>query len=210
MAAFERLGVGVWFDPDPADPASVRYLLVGLGEPDRTGDSDGDGIVDGEELALRATLPALDACAADSDDDTLPDGAEIAAGTSPVDGDTDGDGLSDATDPDPLVPESSIDELAGDVRDAANGVLELPEVEFDAPNSHAQRGRRNALANRLQAAANEIEAGDLEEALAILRHVVELLDGDSSPPDMMEDGPAKEAPRAAIEALIAQLEAQLP
>ena len=207
MAAFETLGFGIWFTPMDGRPE--RYMVVGSGEPDRTVDSDGDGIIDGEELALRATLPGLDACDADSDDDSLPDGAEIAGGTNPTSGDTDNDGLPDATDPEPTDPASSIDEIAEDVRDAAAGVLDIPEGEFDAPNANAQRGRRNALANRLQAAAGQIEDGNLEEALAILRHVRELLDGDGSPPDVMDDGPAKDALRAEVDALIALVESQL-
>jgi hypothetical protein len=208
MAAFELLGLGIWFTP--LDGRPERYMLFGNGVPDRSVDSDGDGVSDGEELALRATLPGLDGCDADSDDDGLPAGAELGAGTSPVSPDTDGDGLPDATDPEPTVPESTIDDVAEDVRDAAAGVIAIPEGEFDAPNANAQRGRRNALSNRLHAAANEIEAGNLEEALDILRHVRELLDGDPSPPDVMDDGPAKDALRTEIDALIALVESQLP
>lgn len=205
LAAFEELRVTIHF----VDGSLTYYTLWSYGTPDRTIDSDGDGIIDGEELALRATLPALDPCDRDSDDDTLTDGSELAAGTSPVAADTDGDGLGDGVDPAPLIPAMTVDGLADTVRATANGVLEIPEAAFTGPNAHAERGRRNALANRLQAAANHIADGDLAEALAILRHVRELLDGLSSPPDVMEDGAAKDDLRDEIDALIAALEAAL-
>ena len=88
------------------------------------------------------------------------------------------------------------------------GVLDIPEAAFERANANADRGRRNALSNRLQAAANQIAAGNFEEALAILEHVLDLLDGDPSPPDVMEDGPEKNALRAEVERLIALMGAR--
>lgn len=205
LAAWPALKFGIWF----SDGSPTRYLLTGYGTPDRSIDSDGDGIVDGEELVLRDTLPALDPCDPDSDDDGLPDGGELAAGTSPVSADTDGDGMNDAVDPDPLVPQDPVGQLAERVQEAAADVLAVPEAAFAGPNAQAERGRRNALANRLQEAANAIATGDLEEALAILYHVRDLLDGLPSPPDVMDDGPAKDDLRAEVDALIALVESQL-
>ena len=59
-------------------------------------DSDNDGLTDGEEVAL-----GTDATDADSDNDGQTDGAEVTAGTDATDAtdlfvDTDGDGISDA------------------------------------------------------------------------------------------------------------------
>ena len=58
---------------------------------------------------------------------------------------------------------------------------------FDAPNDNARRGRRNALSNRLIAAANAVRAGDILGAIDILESVLLRLDGDPSPPDWMVD-----------------------
>ena len=154
----------------------VFYFVNGVGAPDRTIDSDGD---------------------------TLSDGAEITLGTDACRIDTDGDGLADNVDPNPLVPSLSNSQLAERVRGSALGVLDTPEGAFAGPNGNAQRGRRNALANRLQAAANEIEAGNLEEGLQILLNVRRLVDGDPTPPDVLVPGPERDALRAQIDALIA-------
>ncbi len=53
-------------------------------------DSDGDGVLDGAEVA-----GGTDPLNADSDSDGLTDGAEIALGTDPTSADSDGDGVSD-------------------------------------------------------------------------------------------------------------------
>jgi hypothetical protein len=163
-------------------PDTVLYQLRGVGTPDRSIDSDGDG---------------------------LSDGTELGSGTNPCNADTDGDGLNDGLDPNPLIPQTSTDVLAGAVRDTATGVLEIPEGSFAGPNANAQRGRRNALANQLQSAANAIESRNLEEALSILEHVLDRLDGDPVPPDAMEDGPAKDALRQEVEALLALVRAEV-
>ena len=190
------------------DPVSrIVYQLRTQGTPDRSIDSDGDTITDGVEL-LHA---CIDACAGDTDadGDGVLDRVEVAAlGSDPCSEDTDGDGMADGVDPDPTVPGVSSDVLVQVVRETAVEVLAVAEAAFEGPNANAERGRRNALSNRLQAAANQIAAGNFEEALAILEHVLDLLDGDPSPPDVMEDGPAKDALRAEVERLIALIEAR--
>jgi hypothetical protein len=163
-------------------PDSILYQLRGYGTPDRSIDSDADA---------------------------LSDGTELASGTNPCNADTDGDGLNDGVDPNPLAPPSGTEVLADAARTAATRVLEIPESSFEAPNANAQRGRRNALANQLQSAANAIEAGNLEEALSILEHVLARLDDDPAPPDVMEDGIAKDALRQEVETLIALVRAEL-
>jgi hypothetical protein len=163
-------------------PGQVLYQLRGYGTPDRSIDSDAD---------------------------TLSDGTELASGSSPCDADTDGDGLSDGVDPNPLVPRSGTEGLADAARTTAIGVLGIPENSFDAPNANAQRGRRNALANQLQSAANAIETGNLEEALSILEQVLARLDGDPAPPDVMEASAAKDALRQEVATLIVLVRAEL-
>jgi hypothetical protein len=163
-------------------PGEILYQLRGFGFPDRS---------------------------VDSDRDALSDGIELGSGSNPCHPDTDGDGLNDGVDPNPLVPRSSTDALADAVRTSATGVIDIPESSFAGPNEHAQRGRRNSLANQLQSAANAIEEGNLEDALSILEHVLDRLDGNPAPPDVMEDGPAKDALREEVERLIALVRAGL-
>ncbi len=61
-----------------------------------TADTDGDGLVNSEELQW-----GTDPNNRDTDGDTLLDGEEVAMGTSPISKDTDGDGSQDNVDPDP-------------------------------------------------------------------------------------------------------------
>ena len=60
-------------------------------------DTDGDGLLDGEEVRQYGTDPRN----RDTDGDTLSDGTEAAGCTSPINPDTDGDGIPDNQDPDP-------------------------------------------------------------------------------------------------------------
>ncbi len=106
-----------------------------LGTDPAAGDTDGDGLVDIDELNIYATDP-LDP---DSDDDGALDGDEAGVGTDPVAGDTDGDGLGDAdetaTGTDPLVPDSDGDGvLDGD--EVAQGTD--PLVAPEAPTATAE------------------------------------------------------------------------
>ena len=61
-------------------------------------DTDGDGILDGEETVPGTDGYVTDPLDADTDDDGLSDGEETAVyGTDPSNADTDGDGLQDGT-----------------------------------------------------------------------------------------------------------------
>ncbi|MEA2583080.1 MAG: hypothetical protein QOF33_1165 [Thermomicrobiales bacterium] len=109
-------------DTDPKDPASVPGGVsaspVAIAAPDRDGDglpddqevvhgsnpdnpdSDGDGLLDGDEVALYGSSPTN----GDTDGDGYLDGEEVSAGSKPNDpasfpdngSDTDGDGLTDS------------------------------------------------------------------------------------------------------------------
>lgn len=80
------------YNPD-TDGDGVLDLeeLVRSTDP-RTDDTDSDGVTDAEEIRDWRSNP----CDQDSDDDGLPDGTELHFGTSPILADTDGDQLPDA------------------------------------------------------------------------------------------------------------------
>jgi hypothetical protein len=102
------VGVGI----NPAG-ASEAFLLQVATDPD----SDDDGLLDSEEVAL-----GTDPQDPDTDDDGLEDGEEVNIySTNPVEADTDGDGLTDGAEvllqsfvgcPDPLVQDTDGDGLS--------------------------------------------------------------------------------------------------
>lgn len=63
----------------------------------------------------------------------------------------------------------------------------IPLTSFTASNDNARTGRRNALSNKLDAAANAAGAGHYRQAIDILRSVPQKLDGEENPPDWMND-----------------------
>jgi hypothetical protein len=96
-----RLDLAIPDDADPVlyvqavsmtDPANVLDPVAVAVVDDLAADTDGDGLLDGEEIAA-----GTDPYAWDTDGDTLPDGPEVAYGLDPLSTDTDGDGLSDPT-----------------------------------------------------------------------------------------------------------------
>ena len=108
-AAFFRIGDRMDTDGDGiVDFEEIHNLHTSP----RTGDTDGDGVGDGDEVdsGLDPTVP-------DSDGDGLSDGEEITLGTDPLNSDSDGDGISDGGE-----LESGGDPLADE------GVAELGEV----------------------------------------------------------------------------------
>ena len=155
-------------------------------------DRDSDGLLDRTEIDLALGTGCPDFRNPDSDGDSLLDGAEVAIGTNPCDPDTDGDGLPDDLDPDPLVPDL-----------ITPGTLELPvlllaaQIDgidlslFTGPNNNANAGRRNALANRAQKAAKSLASGDTSAAIDELTSLLERVDGVSPPPDWVDDSSEK-------------------
>lgn len=77
------------FDADDDGLSNSRERELGL-NPD-VADTDGDGLLDGDEVDVHNTDPLN----ADSDGDGLADGLEIESGADPSVADTDGDGYSD-------------------------------------------------------------------------------------------------------------------
>ena len=65
---------------------------------------------------------------------------------------------------------------------------------FDAPNNNARKGRRNAISNKLNAAANAVASGDFQDAIDQLTSLLAKLDGAPNPPDWMVDSPGESSP----------------
>ena len=78
----------------------------------RSGDADEDGIDNGTEVD-NGLDPFFDDTGEDPDGDTLTNAEEVSLGTDPFDEDSDGDGLRDDVDPDPLTPMSGSAPVAG-------------------------------------------------------------------------------------------------
>lgn len=97
-------GVGDACDAFPSDPGESRDTDGDLIGDNADEDDDGDLLPDTWELTyLHDPLDPADADA-DHDRDGLTALEELEAGTDPLNADTDGDGLLDGADPDPLAP----------------------------------------------------------------------------------------------------------
>ncbi len=78
-------------ETDPGDPCSPNTVAPGC-----LADTDGDGVIDSEDPApMDPCVPSAWAPACDSDGDGVSDGEEVSDGTDPEVFDTDGDGISD-------------------------------------------------------------------------------------------------------------------
>ena len=169
-------------------------------------DTDGDGMNDFTEIDTAQGSGCPDPLDPDSDGDTLSDGDEVALGTDPCNTDTDGDGLRDDVDPHPLVPDQTGGALEQDLRNLADVILTLDLSLFNGPNNNANRGRRNALANRAADAANALAANDIATAIDEMSSLLDKIDGQSRPPDWMAATQDKADLADDVRALIAALE----
>lgn len=145
-------------------------------------DTDDDGLSDGDEVNVHGTDP-LDA---DSDDDGLNDGDEVNVyGTDPLDPDTDDDGLNDgvevATGMDPLDPDTDDDGIPDgrDVEFIENFITALPAEVFRSTGP----GTRTAILARFEAIEGRIAAGQIATALQQLSNLRMRLDGCGASPD---------------------------
>jgi hypothetical protein len=191
--------------PDGDGDGLNDYHELFFGTDPAVADTDSDGLLDGTEIDMAEGGPCPDALDPDSDGDTLLDGDEVALGTNSCNADTDGDTVPDNEDDLPTVPGSS-GLIEADLR-AVCGTIEALDLSLiDAKNNNARAGRRNAMCNKLNAAANAVAAGDYDEALDQLASLRAKLDGEAKPKDWMFDGPARDAIVLDIDIAVALLE----
>lgn len=151
-------------------------------------DSDGDGLFDSTETEI-----GTDPNNPDTDGDGISDGDEVnITFTNPLSADTDGDGLSDLVDPTPLDPGATADWLEAEALALSDSVDILGLADFSGPNNNANKGRRNALANRIRNAAKDIRRGDYDSAMDKLDSALAKVDGVEPEPDWMHAGPAQQ------------------
>ncbi len=167
-------------------------------------DTDADGLFDGTEVDVAQGTGCPDPTDADSDGDTIADGAEVdvSLGTDPCNADTDGDTVPDNIDDVPTVPGVTSGFIEEDLRGLCESVHGLGLENFAAPNDNARKGRRNAMCNKLNAAATSVSEGDFQSALDQLQSLLDKLDDEDLPPDWMVHvgpGDAKAAAFADVE-----------
>jgi hypothetical protein len=174
--------------PGDSDGDGLSDVLEGqLGTNPFDADTDGDGLDDGTEVNITHTDPLN----RDSDGDGLSDGEEVAGGTNPLLWDTDGDGVGDAVDPLPLVPGVTTGFIEEELRRLSADVLTYDLALMDARNDNARKGRRNAISNQINGAANDVAAGSFDEAASGLTSLLGKIDDQSDPPDWMIGGEVK-------------------
>lgn len=99
--------------PDDGVDAGISYTVTGGGSAGTPGDADGDGLNDTEEVRQFGNITRYNGTS-DPDADGLNNTREFAIGTNATNADTDGDGLPDGEDPDPLVPAGAASDTDGD------------------------------------------------------------------------------------------------
>ena len=129
----------------------------------------------------------------------------MSLGSDPCSIDTDEDGIPDGIDPYPSDPAGTVTYLEEQVRELGDYISSVDLGLFTGPNSNANRGRRNALSNKVNAAANQIRAGDYAGAAAVLGNLRKFVDGVEPAPDWI--GPCAERDHilSAVDELIALL-----
>lgn len=171
-------------------------------------DTDGDGLLDGTEILMAEENAGScpDPLVFDSDGDTLGDGMEVAMGTNPCNADSDGDTIPDNIDPLPLDPGGTMDWLETELRQLSIEVDMLDLALFDAPNDNARSGRRNATCNKLSSAANAVAVGDYVDAIDLLESLRAKLDGLQHPKDWMVECLERDQLAETVEYLVLVLE----
>ena len=122
-------------------------------------DTDGDGLTDGDEVHLYGTNPTD----ADTDDDLLSDGFEVTYGTNPLVADTDGDGLIDGK----------------DVEFIQQTIAALPLSVFNPPGA----GTQSALLVMMDNVESLLLAGKVSKAIDKLGQVRSHVNGCGVGPD---------------------------
>jgi hypothetical protein len=182
-----RPGVGGAWAPSLNGAGDRAFVLIGT-VIDAGIDSDVDGLLDSTELELVGTFMCLDPFNPDSDGDGLEDGEELVGEvmvSNPCLVDSDGDGLNDAVDPAPLDPGEPQSEIESAIRTVVTFAADMPLDDFDANNANSAGGKRGAIANKLNSAANAVADGDYAAALDILTDLAAKIDGDPAVKDWM-------------------------
>jgi hypothetical protein len=123
------------------DASTSRLTTYKLGTVEIANeDSDGDGLLDYNELNPVSPTPVTDHKDNDTDDDDLEDGYELKESkTDPTVADTDGDGLKDGDEvltyfTDPLVPDTDGDELTDNEEVKGEATIDGKPVTFTPTN----------------------------------------------------------------------------
>lgn len=180
---------------------------VALGTDPLNPDTDDDGLLDGTEVDSAMGSGCPNPLNADSDGDSLSDGNEVLTlGTDPCNPDTDADGIPDDVDPFPLDPDGT----SGFIEDELRGLCEfIQNVDlglFTGPNDNVNEGRRNALCNRANAAANVVAAGNFDAAINVLEALLDRVDGVNAPPDWVAPSAERDEIAGRVVVLIVLLE----
>ncbi|MHC4415400.1 MAG: hypothetical protein ACYS0G_08965 [Planctomycetota bacterium] len=182
------------------------YDEANLGTDPHDPDTDDDDLLDGVEVDIADGSGCPDPLDSDSDDDNLLDGEEVdVMGTDSCNPDTDEDGVPDDVDPLPTDPGVTGDYIEQALRDLSERARSLDLSLIDAPNENSARGRRNALGNKVNAAANAAAHGDYLDAIEQLASLHEKVDGEPAPADWMLDCTDRDEIRTEVEELIALL-----
>ncbi len=164
-------------DGDPDDDGLSNIGEFNARTDPQDPDSDGDGLLDGAEIAGADGRPATDPLSADTDEDTLSDGAETNTGvfvsatdtgSNPTLADTDGDGTSDGTElerrTNPNDPESGANLAAGMVGQFYNADGDPVEPWAGFSTAHITDSDLTTIAHPLDEAAAhyyfEIDLGE--------------------------------------------------
>jgi len=217
------------FDTDSDDDGLTDGEEIALGTDPFDADTDDDGLSDGDEVNVHGTDPLNP----DTDGDGLNDGDEIALGTDPFDPDTDDDGLTDGDEvhvhgTDPLNPDTDGDGL-NDGLEVALGLDPLnPDTDGDGipdgsdseflqaavsmldPSAFKGNGHQTAILAQLDNVENKVSQGKVDQALTMLAHLREKMDGcgtSADNTDWIVDCTAQIEIRALLDLLVTNLSA---
>lgn len=191
-AKYGDVAMRLFADSDSDDDGLNDSEEILLGTDPNDPDTDDDGLLDGTEVVMAEGTGSPDPLDPDSDDDGLLDGDEVLYGTDPSNPDTDGDGVFDGEDPLPTTPGVTSGFVEEELRQLAADIDSLGVEYFTGKNDNAAAGRRNSMSNKANAAANAVNAGDLESAIDQLVSLLEKVDANDSPPDWMYESVEKE------------------
>jgi len=170
-------------------------------------DTDADALSDGAEVTLAGMGSCPSPLVADSDGDSLADGVEVGSiGTSPCHVDTDGDGVPDGFDPNPLVPGAVTDIVATILYQFADMTRQLPLSLFKGNNPNAQAGKRASLAGMFDQAAGLFQTGDQAGGITVLSSIQNKLAGPNPSTHWMHPSPERDDMAAAVSLMLELLE----